>query len=574
MDDELQHWMWGYQEHFVFAVKYLAKLVCEEIGMPFEPDVLLVGVRRNVGTAVQPVCLEPRDECWSLAPFKDLEVQIAADIPNHPMQNMAYGDARANADKPDNIRRMVIRDTVLERLKPDDDLRGVTSFAGWPQPIGNYDVVIILQAPTERLDLFPTLTLLDRDDEEYEIGFLRACLNGVLEAFRSSLLLPDPGRGMGRELDAAEVVARAAHSFGRSITGQVTSAYMGEDLFEALNEIASLRYEGSEGLGRLIIIDPAVDPVDWVCKLAAPVPLRDARWVRKLLQLASADVPLVASTREILGLGRPATRPESARETLIAEFHGHQDWTLWCGDQALMRTIRSHARLPQEVVRPERFSDTAQRLFPAASSEQIERLWQVLKLQSRRPHGSLLIIAEDAVSEASRLGGQATLIEPTAISDELLAQASRIDGAILIDPGGICHAIGVVLDGSAREECTPARGGRYNSAVRYVTVPPAPRMAIVASDDRTVDVIPILRLRIRRTELEELVGEAEGVDLDTYHRPLNLLRGLRFYLSASQCDRVNAVVERLHKAPHRGMEIRALPEVFKPHPAMNNSYFL
>lgn len=96
----------------------------------------------------------------------------------------------------------------------------------------------------------------------------------------------------------------------------------------------------------------------------------------------------------------------------------------------------------------------------------------------------------------------------------------------------------------------------------------------MASDDRTVDVIPILRLRIRRADLEKLVAEVEGVDADTYHRPLNLLRGLRFYLSASQCDRVNAVVERLRKAPYRGTEIRALPEAFEPDPAMNDSYFL
>jgi hypothetical protein len=574
VDDGLPHWMWGYQHHFAFEVKYLAKRVCMEIGAPFEPDVLLVGVRRDEDRPVQPVCLEPRDGLWSLEPFKDLEAQIAADIAKHPMQNMFYGDAPSMAEKPDNIRRMVIRDTVLERLKPDDDVRGVASFAGWPQPVGDHDVVTILQVPTGGLNLFPSLPLVDRDGEIYEIGFLRACLTGVLDAFRERLLLPDPGRSLGRGLDAGEVIARAAHSFGKSITGQVTDIYMGEDLFEAMNEIASLRYEGSEGLGRMIIIDPAVDPVEWVCKLADPVPIRDARWARKLLQMATADLPLVATTSVILGLGRRGPPANPGRRPLTAEFHGHQDWTLWCGEQPLLRAIRSKPRLPQEVVRPERFVDTAQRLFPATTVEQIERLWEVLRLQSRRPYGSLVIIAEDAADEASRLSGQATLIEPAPISDELLAQASRIDGAILIDPGGVCHAIGVVLDGPAREECTPARGGRYNSAIRYVTEPAAPRMAIVASDDRTVDVIPILKPRINRADLEKLVAQAEGVDVDTYHRPLNLLRGLRFYLSASQCGRINVVVERLRKAPYRGTEIRALPDAFEPDPAMNESYFL
>lgn len=87
----------------------------------------------------------------------------------------------------------------------------------------------------------------------------------------------------------------------------------------------------------------------------------------------------------------------------------------------------------------------------------------------------------------------ASFITPVLVTPELLARASRIDGGLLLDPAGHCCAIGVVLDGEASDDCQPSRGARYNSAVRYVHGSPSRRMAIVYSDDQTLDVVPLLR---------------------------------------------------------------------------------
>ncbi|MCE2482358.1 MAG: hypothetical protein J4F33_05610, partial [Alphaproteobacteria bacterium] len=56
---------------------------------------------------------------------------------------------------------------------------------------------------------------------------------------------------------------------------------------------------------------------------------------------------------------------------------------------------------------------------------------------------------------------------------------------------GACHAIGVILDGVASSECTPSRGARYNSGIRYIDSSSNLRLAVIVSDDRTVDVITI-----------------------------------------------------------------------------------
>jgi hypothetical protein len=66
-------------------------------------------------------------------------------------------------------------------------------------------------------------------------------------------------------------------------------------------------------------------------------------------------------------------------------------------------------------------------------------------------------VARAKALEAARLSAQATLIEPALLSPELLRQATGIDGAVLFDPDGTCHALGVILDGTATaKETDPA----------------------------------------------------------------------------------------------------------------------
>ena len=138
-------------------------------------------------------------------------------------------------------------------------------------------------------------------------------------------------------------------------------------------------------------------------------------------------------------------------------------------------------------------------------------------------HGSMLIVARDAELEADRLRGQGTRIEPMKLTPDLYRQVSEIDGTIIIDPQGVCHAIGVILDGSARPECTPSRGARYNSGIRYVRSADTPRLAVVVSDDQTVDVIPVLPPRIKRSELERAIAGLETATANDYHSAIHWL---------------------------------------------------
>jgi DNA integrity scanning protein DisA with diadenylate cyclase activity len=100
------------------------------------------------------------------------------------------------------------------------------------------------------------------------------------------------------------------------------------------------------------------------------------------------------------------------------------------------------------------------------------------------------VISLDAAEEAQRLSTQATLMEPTVLTPAMVEAVTSIDGAVLLDVGGRCHAIGVILDGDVSPLGTRARGARYNSAVRYVQSHRGRALAIVVSEDGTVDIRP------------------------------------------------------------------------------------
>lgn len=186
----------------------------------------------------------------------------------------------------------------------------------------------------------------------------------------------------------------------------------------------------------------------------------------------------------------------------------------------------------------------------------------------------MIVIASDAEEEAKRLAQQGTGIHPTLMTEELLGRVSGIDGTIILDPQGFCHAIGVILDGLATPDCTPSRGSRYNSGLRYVDVGNARRLAIVVSDDHTVDIIPLLRPQIARTEIDAKISALERATLDNYHQPRNWLEKHRFYLNDNQCRRVNSALDRIEALPREVGEIVINTTRFKADPGMDESYLL
>ena len=129
-----------------------------------------------------------------------------------------------------------------------------------------------------------------------------------------------------------------------------------------------------------------------------------------------------------------------------------------------MRVEFGTPKLPKQQLQPERFDDICSRIFGEYDRKP---LWNLAEAAQHAEHGTMLVISAQADLEATRLGRQATPIEPT-LADRFIKQVTGIDGAVLVDPFGRCHAIGVILDGTAATEGDRSRGARYNSAVKYL----------------------------------------------------------------------------------------------------------
>ena len=571
--------MWSYQPHFRVQFQILMNRVLEALGIPeSRAECLLVGAKIPSQPNPNGVCIEPEDGKWPIDLFDGLLDLIEAEITNHPLQNIFYTDEPSMRDKPENIRRDSIRIAIQKAMKAYDSNHCVQSFAGSPAPINDHYVAPVLQLPSALFERFRPLREPVTDGQSIgHASLIHAAVVEVLTEANDELLRPDPGRNLaGRSRSPDEIVRRAAASFMYTPRIAIRDKNFGSpNLFERFNIISSLMYEGAKGLGRLLLAKPEDGTVDFFLKLAEPVPFREHRWSRKVLQLASPEHSLIADCEKIFGLGNIAagTDPWTSQSVFEIEFLDHYFWRLSCGGEVMLVSEYGAPSLPQEIFPKDRLLDTYQRLFPESDEEDVDRFAALFRTAVEQRHGSMLVVAKDAESEADRLRGQGTRIEPMKLTPDLYRQVSGIDGTVIIDPHGVCHAIGVILDGPAGSECTPSRGARYNSGIRYVSSSDTPRLAVVISDDQTVDVIPVLDPRIKRSVLEKAISELESATSDDYHSAIYWLNHHKFYLNQEQCDRINETLERIQKEPMEVGEIRRRWQKYSPDPHLNESYF-
>lgn len=559
--------MWGYQEHLCRSVRLFAQSVFEKLGETVEPEVFLVGIRRSEADSAHPVCLEPEDDRWRLSDFADVPEAADAAYARDERRNRFFSDARFNDAWPDNLRRMLIADLVRDRARRRDAEFETASFCGPAYPIGDYDVVCVLQLPAALIARFPPVATYQWDGELVETGFLDSCIQLLLKDADLRLQQPEPGRELETLALPEEIILRAARRFMRT---PFLGDYMNQaDLFSAFDGLSLTRYETDVSAGQLILAPADGSTTETLLALANPVRLNDIRWARKLFEMAGPGVGVLADSSKILGLGR--VKAADVEDAYVVDFYGHHQWEFRRGPRVLMRVRFGVPLLPLDVIPKDQFADQIRRRFSEATDAGILELQRMLDALTARTEGSILIVAADAATEAERLQDQGTRIIPALLGDEILGRAAALDGAILVSTDGVCHGIGVILDGLADQFCLASRGARYNSAVRYVRSG-GNRLAVVVSDDRTVDIIPNLRPKISKAAVEGALAALETATTDNFHRPRLFLDENRFYLDAEQCERANAAIARIDGLPRDVGEITFGTRLFTPDPEMEASY--
>lgn len=576
--------MWGYQPHFRDALQRYTTDVLKELGAPDErPECFLVGVRIRGQTVRNEVCVEPEDGEWPLDLFSSVLDDVEKAIADGPIEVITNVDEQELREWSEEKYRQSVGSVLLATLREYDSEHGVRSFVQSAGDVGRYHVFPVIQLPEALFERFTPLQEPIRDGVfSGHASLIHAAVAMVLEEAREELRRQDPGRhGTQGFRSTSEVVRQAGVIFMRMPQIAMKDKSTGTDLFEQFNLVSTSTYEGAEGAGRLVLANEEDGLMEFCLRFADPVAFRDLRGFRKTLQMPSPGVALLADCEKVFGLGRIGAKkgPEASRSSgrvFEVEFVGHHHWRLSHEEEVLLVCRNGVPSLPRDKT-PEHLEDTYRRLFPEAGEAGAERFLDLSKVAVEQGHGSMLVVAEDAEHEAERLRGEGTVVEPVELTAELYRQVSRVDGAILVDPSCVCHAVGVILDGMTQPECRASRGARFNSGVRYVYAEEVSRLAIVVSDDGMVDVIPKPKPRVSRAEVEGVVVALESVGFESSRRIINRVKRMRFYLNEDHCARVNGAIRRIARerdAVAKFGEIWFAPDEFRPDRRLDDSYFI
>ena len=491
------NYIWPHQRRYREAAQHIAQALFDALDDDLEPYVQLLALPADPAAGL-PVRQVPADNEAEL-PAEAFAGAVArarhAPPSSRPVVNLLTESEMSPGLLRLRYESRNILDTVQEVLNELDEGGAALyqHFAGWPVLINEYFVFTLLRARRKPLRSYPALQphRFYTNGRPLANSLLVAALYRFNEECVKSLTEPEPGAGFLFRPRETDELLRAS---GRSLLDTPAHA-LGADpgvaqLFTTLNTISSLRYEGAEGVGRLLLARRGHPNVEEVFALTCPTELSDYRAVRKLLEMTSHDVHLLADGEKVYALGRQVGHYEASREDLFdIHFVTHYAWEFVHAGQVLLRSRYGLPTLPRPRLNRVRFKRDLKRTFAEVRPEKVLLLWEVVLEASRQPKGTLLVITTEALAEADRLKLQCTLIEPVPLTPLITQLITSIDGAVLLDPEGYCYSIGVILDGKASGHGNGTRGARFNSAVRYVESSPYPCLVVVVSEDGMVDVL-------------------------------------------------------------------------------------
>lgn len=579
----IDQFMWGYQPLFRSNLEHSAAKTLRQIGVNVAPVAMLIGFEEAPGG--HPICVEP--ESFGIDPkiFATCIAEGLSIYEAHEFRNFMHGDVRSHqkfhAALLDKSRVEAIAKVMNEHV--DHDLR--LWFVGRSERVGRYRVYPLLGVLRDKWEALPTLTRQDYDHRsDLYLSLHEAVVQELLRSatFELSLSEEPDGFHIG---DQNELIRRASSSFIRKLVFFKGNP-LHTDLSAAMNKVAAQPYEGRTGVGTLLLSSSS----NYALELSfnTPIDLTQTRALRKALEMTDTKLHLITDGKVALGLGRLGDHYDSESESaFFLRVVGRGSWQLMHNKVALMVVNDGQASVPRESLSRFKFDDALTRLF--ASDCNPERLWNLALAASHQAHGTMLVVHAEAEEEAKRLSPPAIDVAPESLTESTLLAVSAIDGAIIVDPKGRCHAVGAILDGLAVQGLGDAsRGARFNSAHRYLAQAAGKCLIIIVSEDGMINLIPDLPRQVERSYVEKVLASFESysyenpVDFENAYKSEKHLRSLEFYLTSDQCARANDALERIEKYRESsagsyhglGFITRVGYDPYEPNNQLDESFFL
>ena len=481
--------MWEHQSLFRVSAQLFAEGVFNLLDRSLRPEIFLLGFA-SAKESNEPgaVVVEPSSTRYEPSDFARVKARAAVLEANAGPQGSVYHLHPNDHDRSEKQHwyELVCQatETTLNELTTSRQ-ENRRSFCSVPVSLQGYLVTVVLQVAADCYDGYFALPKPGNGrpsnlPHAAIIEFLHDCARALREADTADNDQPVLDRDHNELLRSA----------GRRLMLRVAPAGT-HGLYDACNGVAALRHEGDEGIGTMLVsrrLHPGIVPV---LTLETPVPMRDHRSIRKLLELSEGHTALISDASHVFGLGQLVPESDTQFEPLsTVHFTNHYSWEMSHAGHVLMRVVSNTPRLPQGRVAADNFTRVAARIVPSLNDDSIDYLWDLARKASTQPNGTILVISTGAAHEARRLTRQCFRVVPRIMTPSVLRLVTNIDGAVLIEPNGVCHAIGAILDGLATEKGDSSRGSRYNSALRYVNSSQYPVLAVVVSEDGWIDLLP------------------------------------------------------------------------------------
>ena len=483
--------MWRWQHTFQTAVNNLFANILEILELPIAFKVFILGIPLNEEISQLSV---GRDNCdFGAEDFAGVFALAKQNFDNDPEQFFFKSSTQLIQDHKATLYPKALRSAVESILQQHDSRKQQISFCALPVKKNDRWIVTVIQLQEQDFARHYCLTKATHElhtMQKYRIDrcFLEALIYQVLKEGETELQSISAGNidSLG---NSERVIEDAAVSLLQSVEVHINQ-WQKVDLLSFANAIAAERYEGAASEGRMIICARDHADIAAKIKLKTPIKVYNYRAIRKLLEVSSNRMALLCDVETVWGLGLPSDTYQPSRENLFEiRFAEHHTWELLHAENIMLRVKYRQARLPRARFDRQLFCQQVHQLFQINQTT-ANLLVKAVEAALEQRHGTMLVITPEAEQETQRLAAQSTAIDPVIVSQSIISHLSSIDGAILLSPEGIIYSFGVILDGQASKNGNPARGARYNSAIRYIDEmsQKVNCLALIVSEDGYVDL--------------------------------------------------------------------------------------
>lgn len=581
MRDTIAQFMWGFQSHFRYGLEHAAKSSFEQIGFGLGARAYLVGFTADPD-APFPICFEPETDVLAAVNLSHVDRVGQERYDANPWSSFSISSSRHHNQMHRNLLSRMRGEVIRDGLEASEPGGQHYFFIGEPGLVNGFAVHPVIAVPRQRWDSKPALSRREIPGDRFEIvtSLQHSLMRELLRQATADLSQQDPPEDFsGRWSDRSELISRAARALVGSAC-RLSGDDFSHEISIALDEVSAQPYEGRAGAGGFVLADPSGPNVLISMNFSKTIGLPDTRSLRKSLEMSGDGQYLLCRDGQIHGVARVSSGYDPADESVFTfDVVGRSAWELRHHDVPLVRVTNTRPSFPVPQIDESKFLEIAERVLSVAKPIALDRLWQLTQLAAGAKHGTMLVVHPDAETEALRFLPQAQLIEPIDLDDAAFRAATSIDGAVLLGPDGLCHAVGVILDGEATGKGLTSRGARYNSAVRYQDGHGAGALIIVVSEDGMIDLLPNLPRRVTRAEVEDAVirleeSVTEDPDFEDFFRRHDHVEALAFYLSEEQCERVNEARELIeaHRARTSNLTLSGWPR-FALNSLMDESFF-